>query len=282
MEDVADLLRVKVDPVIRALSRIEDVRGMLCFGSYAMGTFDACSDVDLYVFCHPAIPGSQARKDAYVKIPGTTHLEIDHVESGPAGRWCPRTDRFRLNDTVMDISWDTVEWISTVVRKVTKESCTSIPELPFRPYTMLGLLETSVILHDPGSMLRNLKSAVRPYPARLKQALVSEGLAIIRASLDELRDCVRRGIGNTAFHFHFERVLDALGTTLFAINERYDPATKRAEEAYNTLGVVPPDFVKRYVRLLQLPLTEEGRHAVVAELEGITKDIERLAERAPN
>ncbi len=282
MADVAYLLRERTDPVVCVLSHIKDVRGILCFGSYAMGTFDACSDVDLYVFCHPAVLPSHVRRKAFLKISGVTHLEINHVEPGSDNCWCPRTDRFRLQDAAMDISWNTVEWISTVVRKVTKESCTSVPELPFRPYTMLGLLETSVILYDPGSILQNLKSTLRPYPERLKQALLSEGLAIIRSSLDELRDCVRREIGNTAFHFHFERVLDALGMTLFAINERYDPATKRAEEAYRALSVVPKDFMDRYVRLLQLPLTQEGRRAVVAELEGVTKDIEHLAEPALN
>ena len=63
------------------------------------------------------------------------------------------------------------------------------------------------------------------------------------------------------------RILDAFGTILFALNEYYDPATKRAEHVYAGLDTVPKNFTKRYERLLQTPLTGKGRREVVRELE---------------
>ena len=63
-----------------------------------------------------------------------------------------------------------------------------------------------------------------------------------------MRDYVDRGIGNTAFRFHLGRILDALGTIVFALNERYDPATKRVEQAYATMNRLPRDFLTRYNR----------------------------------
>ena len=43
------------DPLITALATVDAVMGIVCFGSYALGTADAESDVDLYVICDPAI-----------------------------------------------------------------------------------------------------------------------------------------------------------------------------------------------------------------------------------
>ena len=55
------------------------------------------------------------------------------------------------------------------------------------------------------------------------------------------------------------RILDAFGTILFALNEHYDPATKRAEHVYAGLDTVLQDFTERSERLLQTPLTGRGR-----------------------
>ena len=85
---------------------------------------------------------------------------------------------------------------------------------------------------------------------------------------------MRRNIGNTAFHFHLQRIIDSLGIILFAINERYDPATKRAENAYKELKILPSNFITRYKTILETPLTSDGRDIVVKELQTIIDEIE--------
>jgi len=85
-----------------------------------------------------------------------------------------------------------------------------------------------------------------------------------------------RGIGNTAFHFHLERIIDSLGTILFAINERYDPATKRVEDVYRDLEIVPEGFLERYTKLLETPLTRDGRQSIVKELGLLIQEVEDL------
>ena len=48
-----DLIHNKTAPIVESLARLEGVQAILCFGSYAMGTFDEYSDLDLFVFCEP-------------------------------------------------------------------------------------------------------------------------------------------------------------------------------------------------------------------------------------
>lgn len=276
----SDSVRATIKPVIDVLAEIESIQGIVCFGSYAMGTFDELSDIDLYVFCHPQITPSQVRGDAFRRIDGISNIEIDHAEFEWNNQWHPKGDRFRVRGTLYDMTYNTAEWMRTVVNKVTEQGSTSIDELRLRPYTMLGLLKNSVILHDPEFVLQELKAKLYPYPAKLRQHLLAQGRSTLADSLADLNDFVERGVGNTAFHFHLGRILDALGTTLFALNEHYDPATKRVEEAYRELSIVPPDFLQRYDRILQTPLTNEGRKHIVEELGLLIGELKNLIDEA--
>jgi len=272
-----EIIRTKSAPIVGALAGIPGVEGILCFGSYALGTFDRDSDVDLYVLCHPDIRPTHERTGAFQKIEGIQDVQMDYEELGWDDQWCPRGDRCRLGGLPFDIAYNTVDWMKTVVTAVKERGATSVPELRFRPYTMLGLLENSVVLYDPKSFLQPIRSSLYPYPAKLRQTLLSENLLTTRGSLGELQDYVRRSIGNSAFHFHFSRILDSLCTILFAINRRYDPATKRTEEAFRDLEIVPDRFLEKYSRILETPLTREGRQEIVHNLETLLGEIEGLA-----
>lgn len=141
---------------------------------------------------------------------------------------------------------------------------------------MLGLLGTSVILYDPEGIVQEITSVFSPYPSKLKKVLIAESLYKINGSLEDLRDYAKRGIGNTAFHFHLQRIIDSMSQLLFAINECYDPATKRIEEAYRELAILPDNFLHRYKAILETPLTTDGRKQVVRELQALVKEINRL------
>lgn len=264
-------------PVVEALSGLGSIRAVLCFGSYAASTNDARSDIDLFAFCNPEIPSSEIRRQCIGEIADVTSLQIDYAETGWDDQWCPVGDRFLLNGVFIDLVYNTLEWVETVVSRVTGEGLTSLPELKFRAHTMLGLLENSLILYDPNSVIAELRTRLRPYPAKLKQTLLSEILRVAEGSLQDLRDYVERDIGNAAFHFHMGRVLDGLGTMLFAINECYDPATKRAEEAYRELAMLPDDFMTRFNRVFETPLTPAGRRQVLTLLHDLLNDVRDLA-----
>ena len=53
---------------------------------------------------------------------------------------------------------------------------------------------------------------------------------------------------------------------------------RRVEQLFAGLNILPANFTALYQRLLQTPLTENGRRAVVRELEGLTSEFELLKE----
>ena len=271
-----DLVHDKTALIVESLARLEGMQAILCFGSYAMGTFDEYSDLDLFVFCEPEVVSALERRRALESVQGVTHFEESDTTVGWDNQWSPQIDHFRVSGIQFEISYNTVDWIRTVVRRVTQEGATSIPEQKFRPYTMLGLLENGIILCDPCSILRHLIDCLYPYPAQLKQRLISDSLHTLKDCLAELKDGVKRGFGLTFFHFFFHRMCDALYTFLFAVNEKYDPAVKRSEVEYEKLSLLPPNFLERHTKLLEGPFDENGRQRAICDLETLITEIEML------
>ncbi len=272
-----ELLQSHSAGLVSALASLAPVRAVLCFGSYAMGTNDASSDIDLYVVCHPQIVARPERQAAFLQAGKLDDLFLEHGQPGWENQWCPCNDRLRLDGMQFDIIYNTLDWVRSVVHQVQTSGAESIPQLRFRPYTFLGLLENSVILYDAQGELHEIVAGLYPYPPALRQTLLAGSLDTIRGSLEDMQDYNTRSIGNTAFLFHLWRVIDGMATALFALNERYDPATKRLEEVFPSLSILPPDFIQRYNRLLESPLTPPGRQKIVAGLQALVNEIEGLA-----
>ena len=275
-----DLVHNKTAPIVQSFTKLEDVRAILCFGSYAMGTFDEHSDLDLFAFCEPEVVSASERRRILEGIPDVSHFEESDTAAGWDNQWAPQIDHFRVSGTQFEISYNTVDWIRTVVRRVTQESATSIPEQKLRPYTMLGLLDNGIILYDPCLVLKNLIDCLYPYPVQLKKKLISDSLHTLKDCLEELKDGNKRGFGLTFFHFFFHRMCDALYTLLFALNEKYDPAVKRSEVEYEKLSILPSNFLERYTKLLEGPFDENGRQRAINDLESLVTEIEILSAKS--
>jgi len=252
------------------------VRAILCFGSYAMGASDASSDIDLYVICRPQIAAVPERQAAFLRAGKVEDLRVDYEQPDWENQWCPGKDRLRLNGMQFDLVYNTLDWVQAVVSQVKTLGATSIAELKFRPYTFLGMLENSVILYDAEGDLHRIVADLYPYPPALRKTLIASSLDVIHGSLEDLQDYARRKIGNTAFLFHLWRVIDAMSTLLFALNERYDPAAKRLEEVYRSLPILPANLMESYNGLLETPLTPSGRLKIVAGLQALVGEIEDL------
>jgi predicted nucleotidyltransferase len=281
MPSSRELVLSRSETLVNALSNLEQVRGILCFGSYAMGTNDDRSDIDLYVICQPQIPSPIDRQAVFLQTVDLEVLNIDYDQPAWENQWCPSNDRLLLKGIQIDIIYNTLIWVQSVVTKVKNLGATSLPELKFRPYTFLGLLENSVILFDPDGILQDIVADLYPFPSGLRQTLITNSLAVITGSLEDLHDYTKRNIGNSAFLFHLWRVIDAMETLLFALNERYSPATKRLEEAYRSLPILPENFLERYNNLLETPLTPSGRLEMMTRLQELVDDILKLVRRYP-
>jgi predicted nucleotidyltransferase len=277
MFEAVDKVKDISAPIVAHLSRRDEVVGILCFGSYALNTYDSNSDVDLFVLCDPDIIPEITRRAVLESIPQVAEIQLTCSTPGWENQWSPQSDKFKMDQITFDISYNTKDWISVVVDKVTGEGATSIPKFIFRPYTMLGLLARAIVLYDPQGFVEDLISKLYPYPPTLKDRLIQENLPILTDRLNELQDCAAREIGNTAFLFHLWQACDAFISILFALNETYDPATKRPEQEFKKLKMAPANLRERYEKLLEGPFDSIGRQRTVEEFKRLVEELGKSA-----
>ncbi|MGE3318781.1 MAG: GNAT family N-acetyltransferase [Candidatus Berkiella sp.] len=225
-------------PLIQSLAKDLDIVAVLCYGSYAEGTFDEKSDIDLLVICEDLIPYPELRQKVYEQHQ-IKDLNLEKSHENWETTWTPINDEFLFNDKKIEIGYNMATWVEEVVNKVTLEGKTTLDDFQFRPYTLLALLEQSQCLYEKNNWLTTTKKQLRPFSQRLKKAIIQDNLTIFNESLNELENFNQRNIGILAFQFMLFRALDAATQILFAMNEVYYPASKREETHLLRLAKLP-------------------------------------------
>ena len=232
-----------IKEITHCLARELDARSILCYGSYAHGLHDEKSDRDLLLLTDEKIPSHNARRLAYEKIPNLQILSLDKKNLGDwDNSWSPINDQLQVGNQVLDIGYNTVVWVNQVIKKLIYEHQITFDAFPFRPYTFLGLLETSQIFFDKEGFIEKCRTKIRPMPKELKEKIIKAFLPQLQEYYQDLLDCAERAIGILAFEHFLFRGLDALIQLLFVMNEVYDPASKRTEAFLFKLKKLPKDL----------------------------------------
>lgn len=224
------------------LVRELDAQSILCYGSYAQSMQDEKSDIDLLVLVG-AIPSREMREGMYRKIP---NVQIEALDKKTVGEWdnswSPVNDRLLVGNQAVEIGYNTVAWVQEVIEKLIVEHSISFDAFRFRPYTFLGLLESSQIVYDKDDFVEKCKARIRPIPDGLKKKIFDANFPVLMENYHDLLDCSERNIGILAFEFYLFRGLDAAIQLLFIINDVYDPASKRTEAFLFKLKKLPPNL----------------------------------------
>lgn len=251
---------------IQKLIQAWPICAILCYGSYAEGTQDALSDIDLLVICEQSIPNETIRKSLYQEF-GASELLLGKQHDNWDNSWSPINDEFEYLGKRIEIGYNLKSWVNEIVEGVTQHGYTSMPSFLFRPYTFLGLIENSICLFEQNNVIEHIKKQLRPYPEILKQHIIAENLPVLNESVAELKNYLQRTIGILAFEFMLFRGLNAAIQILFALNEVYYPASKREEKHLLSLDKIPPglhDFI-----YTDLPAFYTHQQAVISKLQEI-------------
>ncbi|MBS0288084.1 MAG: DUF4037 domain-containing protein [Proteobacteria bacterium] len=226
---------------IHHLSQQPEVLAILCYGSYAEGTQDEHSDIDILVLCDNAIMDVKKRQLIYDKS-GVHHQQLHKAIENWETSWTPVNDEFKLNNIKVEVGYNDTIWVHSLISDLMQKGSTTLSYFEFRPYTFLGLLENALCFYEKDQFFTHLKSSIRPYPAKLKQNIIQENMSIMDEGVADLEDCMKRDIGFLASQFYLFRAFDAAVQILFAINEVYYPASKREERHVLGLKLLPPRF----------------------------------------
>jgi len=256
--------------VASRLSTHPAVSIVLAFGSVASGQVDERSDVDLLVICQSEILSLSARES--LLAPVGTGWRFHETQGNPL--FAEADVDGLANGVLVTVHYQTVAWIERVLRQVLEQGAITTEQMPFRPYTLLALLERGWLLIDREGLLRSWREQMRPFPAVLKANLLQDFIPRLEEQRDELVATAEREIGPRAFLFHLNWAVDALFEILFVVNEVYDPADRRAERVVlPTLPKLPQQFLPRLTQVLQGPFDVEGARYRAQLFAEITREV---------
>jgi len=238
--------------VADTLSAHAEVSATVVFGSVALGQVDTFSDTDMLVVCSE-IPTVSEREGL------TTSLGLSFVNViSDTPLFCDQDSCVSGDGLALTLHYQRSAWIAAVIGEVLDGAITT-ERLPFRPYTLLGLLQRGWLLSDKYALVAGWRAQLLPYPERLKRNLIRSFAPTLQDSAEELVITAGRDLGPRNIIFHLNWGVDALVGILLALNEQYDTAERRFEKAVlPRLGRKPEQLEARLQEILVGPFDCDG------------------------
>jgi hypothetical protein len=277
MDNVTAALRKRrniAQRVNEAFNHCPEVSSVLVFGSVASGQVDERSDVDMLIICRSSILPISTRERILSQI-GSNWLF--HKQYSPLFVDCDVNGL--VAGILVEVHYQTTPWISEVLNEVLGYGAITTEKLPFRPYTLPALLQRGLLLKDKDGTIKQWREQARNFPKVLKLNILRHFIPILHEKLAELKATAERGLGSRSFIFFLNSAVDALTSILFAVNETYDPADRRAEQTIlPTLPYVPQDFISTLTKVLEGPFDKVGALQRAQAFEGLALEVLRTAE----
>jgi len=236
------------EQVIREFSALPQIEAIALGGSRAGSHFDAKSDYDIYLYCREAI-SEDVRSHILDKY--CAHLELgNHF-------WELEDNGTFLNGIDFDILYRNLDDFTAGVAAVV-ENCQNA-----NAYTtcMWHNLLHSRILYDPAGRLAEARSRFDvPYPALLKERIISQGWKLLAESMpayaDQIRKASFRGDLISVNH-RVSAFLETYFDVIFALNEKTHPGEKRMVQlALETCPLLPEGFEENLLLLFSHMFTD--------------------------
>jgi predicted nucleotidyltransferase len=248
------------------------VSAIIVFGSVATGQIDERSDVDILVICK-SIPKKTIRQK--LLSPLSQHWQFDHSSSNEL---FPTIDEHGVIDNVLvTLHYQKIAWIQSVLDQIINAGAITTRQLPFRPYTLAGLLQRSWLLSDKDALVKRWRGKLVIYPDVLKENIINYFRPILIEQVEELVSNAERGIGSSVFIFNLNWAIDACIGILYAINGVYDSADRRAQHTiWPHLALAPKQFCKRLNDIMQGPFDKVTAIAKAREFKQLAKEVLEL------
>jgi predicted nucleotidyltransferase len=270
-----------LERLVANLSRVPQVRAIVLGGSYASGTQQRASDLDVGLYYSESQPFSvQAIRDIAARLsrPGSKPTVTGFYEWGAwvnGGAWIEtRAGKLDFLYRNLDQVWKAVREAQAGIYQ---HDYDQQPANGFYSVGYLAETHICVPLYDPQGHIAELKQQVQIYPARLKQKILEDSLWAAEFTLGHARSFAEKAdIYNTAGCL--TRAAANLTQALFALNECYFLGDKRVMQMLAAFETLPEGYAKNLLDLLACP--GRTRAELVASVAGLKAAWQSVADLA--
>jgi predicted nucleotidyltransferase len=248
-------LRSTAQRVGTAFASHPAISAVLVFGSVANGQVDEYSDVDMLLVCHSAIPPVAERRAVLNEI--GSRWQFDQQNDGSL---FPVVDEDgQIAEILVTVHYQTAPWIDAVLDAVLERGAIATEQMPFRPYTVPGLLQRARVLLDRDGNVARWREASRIYPSLLQANILRQFVPDLRVHVAELKRTAERYLGARNVIFFLNWAVDDLTTILLALNGVYDPADRRMHTTVMPfLPYLPSGYAATMTDVLEGPFDHQG------------------------
>lgn len=280
MREIPDSIRSDIADLLGLVRSLADGEyGIALGGSYAKGTADADSDLDLYLFSKRIRPREERQRLVAAYSPDITALVCWDV--GDPVTQCG-TD-FRYCGRLVETWTRSIDAIDAVIEEcrqgIVKRNLVTWTTTGFYNHCCLSDIQVMIPLEDPAGIISLWKSLIAVYPPKLKQAIIEQHLGAARfwpwnphyQSAVERADVIYvTGI--------VQQVVHNVIQVLFALNETYFPGDKNLRRSTDHFQLAPPRLGERLDSLLwpDYPPTPEMLHRQQADLCDLVQETMKL------
>ena len=243
------------------------IQGVGIAGSFARGTTDPFSDVDICVFGHGEYPPLEERLALYTDL-GFTNVIYKDVNFATS-----RGDGFERDDLRIDFNWMRTETIQTFLEKLNTDFDSS-------EWPPGGIAQVKPI-HDPENIIAQLQNRIPEYPIERAKYRVEKGLQAAYFSIYDLGWLGKAAHREDFFSFlkYQSQVLEKFFYILYALNRTWLSDEKKLLEQIMTFEFKPPNTEQRIKNIILHQDGNEDLNHCVVEINTLFQDTARCAQQ---
>lgn len=271
--------RLLLQQLTDELRRVEGIAAIVLGGSYASGTQQETSDLDVGLYYAQERPFSIA---AIRAIADSVSAESPATVTGfyDWGRWVNGGAWIHAAQGKVDFLYRNLDQVrQTIVdaqQGIVHHDYDQQPTYGFYSVIYLAEIQICIPLYDPDGLIPQLKGQVATYPPQLKQRVIADSLWSAEFTLLHARAFAAQGdIYNTVGCL--TRVVSNLTQVLFAVNETYFGRDKQVMETLAAFPRLPQGYIQQIQQVLAGPgSTPPELSATVRNLELVWRSVVSL------
>lgn len=222
---------------------LDHVQSVALAGSRVVGTADAASGIDLYVYATARVPlagrAAIAAADA--------QAEIDNRWFGPEDAWVDPQTGFTIDVVFRTVAGTEEAFTQTLVRHEA--------QLGYSTAVWATILASRPLVDPTGWLARLQQQAQQSYPEPLRQAIIAFNLPLLRQAQSAYGRQLAKAVARedrVSVNHRVAALLASYFDILFALNRLPHPGEKRQlAVALTQCPLVPPDMAEQLDGLLQ-------------------------------
>jgi len=281
LQNVHKPKRTLLEQLVGQLGAVPGMVAVVLGGSYASGTQNDASDLDIGLYYHEAKPFSIAdiRRVAELISDQESLTVTDFYGWGPwvnGGAWI-HTAQGKVDFLYRNVD-QVKRTISDAQQGIVAHDYDQQPPYGFYSVTYLAETHICIPLYDPNNVIADLKRSVEIYPPKLKKRVIADSLWSAEFTIVHARGYAAQGdVYNTVGCL--TRVVTNLNQVLFALNERYFIRDKQVMQTIAGFAHLPSGYVEQINRALACPGNDVSALAKsVGEIEEVWRSVVALPE----